>query len=285
MAVTRTSQTIFQSLQSSVVHCTTMVSLLCCLQFVILCFLAAGEEFCNQPTENTTVAEERTITLNPATETEYHCKFITIKGTLHIGSNVHLTADRIQVDPTGIFKIGTDEKNPALNVVITLNNDKIIYNHARWPTGKKKSIDNDPGTAPTQPQGKLMSFGKTFIYGEPKTSWTLLNKDCGKGCSVIYVDECVNWRVGDAIVIAPTGNSATRFAERGNELFPQKAWDGAKSEERKISQIKGKCQITLDSQLELLHRYLDMSSNHTFITVQRTEGSGAMILFQRRLRY
>ena len=250
----------FTSFQSSVDHYLPMVSLLCCLQFqvVILCFLAAGQEFCNQATENATVAKGKTITLNPATEAHYYCKVITIKGTLNIGSNVHLTADRIQVDPTGIFKIGTDETHPASNVVITLNNDKIIYNHVTWPTDKKALIDTHPDTAPTQPQGQLMSFGKTFIYGEPKTSWTLLNKDCGNGCSVIYVDECVNWRVDDAIVIAPTGNNATRFGERGNPQFPQKALDGAKSEERKISKIskiEGKCKITLDSQLELLHRY------------------------------
>merc|ERR1719361_660862 len=101
-------------------------------------------------------------TLDPGS---YTCSMIQIKGTLNIQSNTNINADRIQVEVGGKLIIGTSD-TPVEDVVIYLNHEL--------------------GTE--VPSGQLMSYGETYIFGKPKTSWTLLKGDCDK-CDQIKVDE------------------------------------------------------------------------------------------------
>ena len=164
----------------------------------------------------------------------YTCATILIEGTLRIQSNTHITADRIEVASTGKLIVGTSN-SPVSNVVIYLNH-AMGYNHL-----------TDTGTPAAS--GQLMSYGETYIYGQDKTSWTLLNTDCDS-CSQIHVDECTNWSIGDRIVVVTTGNGATDI----HELW--QSADNFRSEERIITSVSSDCTITLDSALSFYHRYI-----------------------------
>eukprot|EP01084_Bolivina_argentea_P243509 408211_1 len=163
------------------------------------------------------------------------CGTIMIEGTLRITSNTYLTADRIEVSSTGTLIIGTS-LSPVTDITIYLNHN-MGYNHV-----------TESGTSTSS--GQIMSYGTTYMYGEDKTSWTLLNQDCDQ-CNVISVNECNNWSIGDTIIIVTTGNGATSFTELVSSA------DNFKSEERIISAITeetNSCSITLNSALLLYHR-------------------------------
>ena len=112
-----------------------------------------------------------------------------IEGTLEIQSNTYLTADSITVASSGTLIVGTSS-SPVSDVTIYLNH-AMGYNHVT-------------GTGTSTTSGKLTSYGTTYMYGQEKTSWTLLNQDCD-ACSTIHVDECDNWSIGDRIVVVTTG--------------------------------------------------------------------------------
>ena len=96
-----------------------------------------------------------------------------------------------------------------------------------------------------------MSYGSTFIHGQEKTYWTLLNADCAS-CNIIWVNECNNWSIGDTLVIVTTGNGASSF---GSVI---QSADNFKSEQRTISSIDSSvdtgCLITLSYALSYYHR-------------------------------
>ena len=160
----------------------------------------------------------------------HDCGTIMINGILRIQSNTYLSADRIEVATTGQLLVGT-ASNPVSDVTIYLKHEM---------AGADRATED----------GQLMSYGITTMYGTPKTSWTLLNEDCDK-CTVLSVEECAGWVVGDQLAIAPTGNGATSFTE-----LIQSA-DNFKSEERTISAVSESsngCTITLNTALSYHHR-------------------------------
>ena len=182
----------------------------------------------------TTISESDDVTISG----DHSCGTIIIKGNLSIQSTTHLTADRIEVASTGALLVGT-RTDPVRDVTIHLNH--------------KMATDVTPdekGNRPNPPEGQLMSYGITKMHGVPKTSWTLLNKDCVK-CTTLSVEECSGWVPGDRLVVAPTGNGATSNSALINDP------DSFKSEERTISAVSESsngCTITLDSALSYHYR-------------------------------
>ena len=128
--------------------------------------------------------------------------------------------------------------------------------------------------------GHLLSYGTTRVYGERKTSWSLLTQDTPAGATSLHVAECDGWRVGDEISIAPT--------DRGEG-------DGSKAEEFTLAGVVraadgASCEVTLSGPLvrrrlgsdsalagfvvraEVLH--LSRSVTFTGPTYQRGVGGG-----------
>ncbi len=156
----------------------------------------------------------------------HSCGSMVVEGTLRIESGTYLAADRIEVASTGSLIVGT-ASSPASDVTIFLQ-------HAAG----QKNVDT--------PYGKLLSYGVTSMLGAAKTSWTLLNEDCD-GCSVLSVDECSGWSVGDRLAVTTTGNGATSFGAVIESA------DNFKSEQRSIVSLNG-CRVTLDAALSYHHR-------------------------------
>jgi cell surface hyaluronidase len=79
-----------------------------------------------------------------------------------------------------------------------------------------------------------MDGGKIRMFGEPRVNWTKLAATANAGNSVITLERTVDWRVGEKIVIAPSG------------------YDGNETEERTITAVNGTA-ITLDRALAYRH--------------------------------
>jgi len=134
------------------------------------------------------------------------CDLLEIDGKLIILSGTQLTAERIVVNPSGSFLVGT-ENNPASNVRITLLQDDCTYvprPYDHYDTCLDK--------------GTFESRGVTKIYGQPKEPWALLTADCSF-CSTITVDRCTGWKVGDDITIAPTGGLTMEYGRGKGDKY------------------------------------------------------------------
>lgn len=129
----------------------------------------------------------------------------------------------------GKLKIGTKEKPHLNNLTITLHG-----------TLESKTL---PGFGN---KGIFIQNGQIDIHGKPMDfTWTQLEESVVPGADLITVIDTTNWKVGDQIIIAPTGQY----------------WN--ETEERTIKAINGKT-ITLDKALEFRHfaGQVDPNNNH-----------------------
>jgi len=76
---------------------------------------------------------------------------------------------------------------------------------------------------------------KFSMHGEPRVkTWTLLSSTIMVNTAVLTVDDAVDWRIGEEIVVASTG------------------FDHNEAEQRRITNITGN-QITVDRPFEFQH--------------------------------
>lgn len=87
--------------------------------------------------------------------------------------------------------------------------------------------------------------GEISIHGEVKKSWTFLNATALAGASTIVLEEAIDWKVGDQIMITTTGIETTGKGKR---------FDYNETETRLIKAISAdKKTITIDSVLKYQH--------------------------------
>ena len=132
------------------------------------------------------------------------------------GKDLTLSTGWIRID--GALRIGTAEAPYTKRAVITL-------------TGPS-SGDALPGMG-TRVIG-VFPGGELTIAGETRTAWTRLDASTATGGRTLMVREPVEWRVGDRVVIAPSG------------------FDPTQAEQRRISAISGRT-ITLETGLQHPH--------------------------------
>ena len=115
---------------------------------------------------------------------------LTVNGTL-VCDDVDLAVNARWIMVHGKFECGTPEE-PYLNRLdITL-------------TGNDKSESvMDMGTKTIA----AMGGGIISLHGQPRTSWLMLDGTVNAGSRNIRTEFATNWRRGDTIVVAPTGDS------------------------------------------------------------------------------
>lgn len=104
-------------------------------------------------------------------------------------TNTHLRAENILVLDGGLLQIGTEEKPYTHQAKITL------YGHLRaleLPVYGAKTLGVRNGTLD--------------IHGLPVKTWTLLDGTVNPGAKTIKLTHPVNWKSGDEIVVASTGD-------------------------------------------------------------------------------
>jgi hypothetical protein len=141
---------------------------------------------------------------------------------------IHLNVSHILVN--GLLQIGSEECPFDQNTVITLEDE----DNVDVKVGKK--------VIGVLEGGELIMYGKVY-----SPVWTRLNTTATKGSNTLRLIEPVEWQVGDAIVIAPTG------------------YDPNESEERIIEKIsEDKRIITLNTPLSYNHFGESPESNNGF---------------------
>ena len=93
---------------------------------------------------------------------------------------------------------------------------------------------------------KFSLFFVAFILGKPSTrTWTLLDQTANAGTNSLVLQQPVDWKVGDEVVIATTGHRHTQ----------------SENEKGKISAISGDG-LTLTLEVRLCH--LTLNDNFNF---------------------
>ncbi len=119
---------------------------------------------------------------------------IEVEGNLVFAEqNINLTTGYILVTG-GEFRIGTEAAPYTHKAVITFTGD--IADATGMGLGNKFLM--------------VMGGGKLELHGARADvqSWTQLRKNCAPGNTILETVDAVDWRVGDQIVIAPSGTNA-----------------------------------------------------------------------------
>ncbi|MGL4609719.1 MAG: G8 domain-containing protein [Trueperaceae bacterium] len=165
--------------------------------------------------QNVTIPRDKRILLDVSTP---DLKGIVIEGVLAFANqDLELTADWIMVHG-GSLEIGSTTAPFTNRTTITLNGPK------------EDVLGMNMG-------GRLigvMMGGKMAMHGEPRTSWTKLNRTANVGETTLELLEAPNWRVGDQIIVASTD------------------FDFNQAETFSITAINDKT-VTLDKPLKFMH--------------------------------
>ncbi|MEP6592003.1 MAG: G8 domain-containing protein [Gemmatimonadota bacterium] len=113
---------------------------------------------------------------------------LTISGTLVVspGADIDLVAKEVFV--SGTLRVGTEAIPHTKRFTLTL-------------TG------TDPGTTGAEVGTKVLAIlpgGTLDLHGEHRLSWTRLNATAASGMTTLSVQDAVDWKVGDRLVIAST---------------------------------------------------------------------------------
>lgn len=127
-------------------------------------------------------------------------KGIQVRGNLMFADqDINLSTGYILVTG-GEFRIGTESAPYDHKAVITFTGD--IHDVTGMGLGNKFLM--------------VMGGGKLELHGSRAAvqSWTQLRKPAAEGHVIIETEEAMNWRVGDQIVIAPSGTDANQTEVR-----------------------------------------------------------------------
>jgi hypothetical protein len=122
-----------------------------------------------------------------------------VEGTLVFNrSDLRLDAVMIEVRG-GTLRIGSADAPFTQHAVITLLGDR----STPWVVEGKRPVTFEPLQLGAK---ALVVTGKLELYGAPRTpAWTTLALPAAAGDTSITVGGFVDWRVGDQLVLAPTG--------------------------------------------------------------------------------
>ncbi|OWF49746.1 Fibrocystin-L [Mizuhopecten yessoensis] len=109
-------------------------------------------------------------------------------------SNILLQAHNILITNQGKLQVGTEEKPYISDVTILL--------HGHYLAQELLPIYGSKVLAVRE--------GTLNLHGIPRSSWTKLAATAVEGATDIVLNDPVNWRLGDLIVIATTGNKASQ---------------------------------------------------------------------------
>jgi hypothetical protein len=138
-----------------------------------------------------------------------------VRGSLTVQDGVTVATELLCVYGQGSLRIGTEQRG-AVGVKIDLKHD-----------------------------GQLISMGETYVFGEPKTSWSNIATSCNH-CSEVVVSNCDGWKRNDKIVVVGMGWHLLN----GVDIIQTVANDRYKTDERRIIDIKSGCRLQLDRSIE-----------------------------------